>query len=354
MWQISTASFQMSVYNVCEVIFMAKASKEIVQAAVIGFGLPALILLLVLAAFLPKGEMKPTVTQQPTQQTETQGSITAVPSYRITVLADGETLELDLEEYVMGVLLAEMPASFHEEALKAQAVAARTYALKTCQDGKKHSGAICDSPLCCQGYMSQEAYLLRGWKEKYVLRVRQAVEETRGQVLLYENKLIRATYFSCSGGATESAVAVWGRDYPYLQSVKSPGEEETVYYTDTVSFTLDGFQDALGIRLDGTPETWFGSITYTSGGGIDTMYIGDIPYRGTTLRALLGLRSTVFQVIVSESGILFETRGFGHRVGMSQYGADAMAQSGADYGEILHHYYQGTELSDFGTIVKPG
>ena len=272
-------------------------------------------------------------------------------TYFISVWMDGEIFRLDLEEYVMGVLLAEMPASFHEEALKAQAVAARTYALKTCLDGKKHEGAICTSSDCCQGYMSQEAYLLRGWNEKYVLRVRNAVYDTIGEVLVYENRLIRATYFSCSGGATESAVAVWGREYPYLQSVKSPGEEETVYYTDTKAFTPDEFQQALGVVLEGRPETWFGTITYTSGGGIDTMYIGSVPYKGTTLRALLGLRSTNFQIVVSDACLLFETKGFGHRVGMSQYGADAMAEEGNHYRQILCHYYQGTELAQAGEFL---
>ena len=323
---------------------MARAKMEMVQAAVIGFGLPGLILLIVLAVILPPGTQYATEPSAPAEQLHTQGTTMPLQDQRISLLIDGESLQLPLEEYVAGVLLAEIPASFHEEALKAQAVAARTYAMKTCQDGKKHGGAICASADCCQGYMSPEAYLLRGWNEKYVLRVQKAVEQTRGQVLFYEGRLIRATYFSCSGGATESAVAVWGREYPYLQSVKSPGEEETVYYTDTKSFTPDSFLEALGIVLTGSPASWFGSITYTEGGGIDQITIGGVEYKGTTLRTLLGLRSTVFRVVVSDEQILFETKGFGHRVGMSQYGADAMAQEGKDYEKILLHYYQGTQI----------
>lgn len=325
---------------------MARAKEEMVQAAVIGFGLPTLILLLMLAIFLPKQEQHPTQPITTMQQVHTEEIENPTKLWKLSVLLDGQAYEMELEAYVAGVILAEMPASFHEEALKAQAVAARTYALKTCLDGKKHNGAICTNSECCQGYMSPEAYLLRGWNEQYVLRVRKAVEDTRGEVLTYDGRLIRATYFSCSGGATESAVAVWGREYPYLQSVKSPGEEETVYYTDTKCFTLDEFQDALGVRLEGGAETWFGNISYTSGGGIDIMYIGDVAYKGTTLRALLGLRSTVFQVIVSQDAILFETKGFGHRVGMSQYGADAMGEAGSGYLQILLHYYQGTEVFD--------
>ena len=328
---------------------MARASKELLQAAVMGFGIPAVLLLLALMIFTPKQSEAsvPSTSQPETGTVQTQPSQVQPSALQIGLVIDGETQQIDLEEYVLGVVLSEMPASFEPEALKAQAVAARTYALKTCLDGKKHAGAVCASHSCCQGYMTPEDYLQRGWKEKYVERVRQAVAETAGQVLTYEGELIRATYFSCSGGVTEAAVAVWGRDYPYLQSVESPGEEETVYYTDLKNFTPEDFQDALGVALSGSPETWFGGITYTAGGGIETMQIGGVTYRGTTLRSLLGLRSTVFQVVVSAQTITFETKGYGHRVGMSQYGADAMAAEGCSYAQILAHYYQGTQLTDY-------
>lgn len=326
---------------------MARASKEIFQAAVMGFCIPALLLIAILFSFA--GKQKPeSVPQETNSLPATTQSSTQLPALvRLDLLVDGERVSIDLEEYVVGVVLSEMPASFEIEALKAQAVAARTYALKTSTDGKKHAGAVCTSHTCCQGYMTEEDYLQRGWKEKYVERVRRAVAETAGEVLIYEGKLIRATYFSCSGGTTEAAVAVWGRDYPYLQSVESPGEEETVYYTDSKTFSLEDFQEQLGVALSGSPETWFGNITYTTGGGIESMQIGGVAYRGTTLRSLLGLRSTVFRVVVSETAICFETHGYGHRVGMSQYGADAMALEGSTYTEILAHYYQGTELTNY-------
>ncbi len=330
---------------------MKRASKEVLQAAVIGFGIPALLLLTAIALYLPgkEGPSIPTGTSGSTAPS-TQLPAPVVPAVQIPLLIDGEREYIDLEEYVLGVVLSEMPASFQMEALKAQAVAARTYALSTCHRGTKHDGAICDSSSCCQGYMTAEDYLQRGWKEKYVDRVRRAVAETAGQVLVYEEQLIRAAYFSCSGGATESAQAVWGRDYPYLQSVESPGEEETVYYTHSKHYSLVEFQEKLGVVLAGRPETWFGNIAYTTGGGISTLEIGGVAYKGTTLRSLLGLRSTVFQVVVSEDMITFETRGYGHRVGMSQYGADAMASQGSTYEAILAHYYRGTELADFGAM----
>lgn len=326
---------------------MASASKEILQAAVMGFGIPVLLLAALLLYLPGNSNTESPSTDGPATIFTTQPKPDSPSELQIDLLLDGESFTMDLEEYVVGVVLSEMPASFEMEALKAQAVAARTYALKTSTDRKKHAGAVCASPGCCQGYMSEEDYLLRGWKEKYVTRVRSAVYETAGQVLMYDGKLIRATYFSCSGGITESAVAVWGREYPYLQSVLSPGEEETVYYTDTMTLSLEDFQEKLGVVLTESPQEWFGNISYTSGGGIDAMQIGGVTYRGTTLRSLLGLRSTVFQVVVNETCILFETRGYGHRVGMSQYGADAMALKGKTYEQILAHYYQGTQLVDY-------
>ena len=171
------------------------------------------------------------------------------------------------------------------------------------------------------------------------------------QVLTYENALIEATYFSCSGGSTEDAVAVWGNAYPYLKAVDSPGEEHAAHYTDTVTFTPLQFQSALGVILSGTPENWFGPVTYTEGGGVDTMQIGKTIYKGTELRQKLSLRSTAFTVSVGEY-ITITTEGDGHRVGMSQYGADAMAAAGKDYREILAHYYPGTELCALDTVVN--
>ncbi len=326
---------------------MAKASKEIVQAAVMGFGIPSILLLLAILFCIPKQEQIPNPSTVPTvQQVATNPTEAPKGSISICVQLDDELVDMDLETYVLGVVLAEMPASFEMEALKAQAVAARTYAIMMIIEGNKHTGAVCNQSNCCQGYMTPEDYLQRGWGEKYVERVRKAVQATAAEVLTYGGMPIRATYFSCSGGCTESAVAVWGRDFPYLQAVQSPGEEETVYYSDTKTFTPESFQDTLGLMLSGSPETWFGSITFTQGGGIDTMQIGGTAYRGTTLRALLGLRSTVFTVVVSQQGITFETKGNGHRVGMSQYGADAMAAEGYTYAQILKHYYIGVELTD--------
>jgi len=250
----------------------------------------------------------------------------------------------DMEDYLVEVLLAEVPASFEEEALKAQAVAARTYTRKAWETGGKHGdGSVCTDPGCCQAWISREAYLSGGGTREGIRRMERAVQETSGEVLQYQGELIEATYFSCSGGSTEEASAVWGSDIPYLQAVLSPGEEEAAHYTDTVVFTPQQFRQRLDARLEGPTDGWFGKITYTDGGGVETVIIGGEVWSGTQLRRLLGLNSTKFKIAVEEN-IVITTLGYGHRVGMSQYGADAMAVAGYDYLRILDHYYPGTNL----------
>lgn len=267
------------------------------------------------------------------------------------LLEDGTVGHMELDAYLTGVLLKELPANFEEQAKMAQAVVARTYALRTVERGIKHSPpAICTKSRCCQAYISVEEYLASGGSMEAVISARLAVENTAGWVLTYEGKLIDATYFSCSGGKTEDALAVWGSDIPYLQSVESPGEEHASHYTDTVSYTSEAFQQALGVTLPGRANSWFGEMTYTQGGGVDTVVIGGSTYKGTTLRTLLGLRSTAFTLTATADSVVITTKGFGHRVGMSQYGADAMAAAGSSWEEILKHYYRGAEIDKRGDL----
>ena len=252
-------------------------------------------------------------------------------------------VELSLTDYLTGVLIGEMPGSFHTEAKKAQAVVARTYALRRIGGTDKHPGAVCTDSSCCQGYVDPNTFA----DSETVELARQAVIATEGMVLAYGGELIDATYFSCSGGQTEDAVAVWGSDVPYLQSVESPGEEIAAHYTDTVSFTKAQLEDTLGITLTGSAKRWIGAETYTEGGGVASIVIGGKRYKGTELRSLLALRSTSFSVTADEKGLTFTTKGYGHRVGMSQYGAQAMALSGSGFEKILTHYYQGAALTQW-------
>lgn len=306
--------------------------KQVIAAFLLGLALPLGIQLLVTP------EPQPSAQTEPEQQT---------PVW-IDVLQDGQAVEMELEAYITGVVLAEMPADFQIEALKAQAVVARTYAKKRMDQGSKHEPwAVCTESACCQGYRSEADYLSGGGTEEALEKVALAVAETSGLVLTYDGELIDATYFSCSGGSTEAAMEVWGADVPYLQAVESPGEESAVHYTDQVVFTLEEFSQLTGCT--GAPENWLGRVSYTQGGGVDTLELCGAEFQGTELRALLGLMSTDFTIEIGTDTVTITTQGFGHRVGMSQYGAQAMAQQGSTFDEILAHYYTGTILSTKGT-----
>ena len=278
-------------------------------------------------------EFRPIDPQQPTNRV------------RLTMRlrqGDGTVTEMDMDEYLVGVILAEMPSTFGAEAKKAQAVAARTFARKAYVTGGKHKdSSVCNEPGCCQAYLTQSEYLALGGSQEAIDQAEAAVAATSGLVLMYQGKLIEATYFSCSGGSTEDAVAVWGTDYPYLRAVDSPGEEYAVHYEDEVQFTKSELEGKLGISLT---ANWVGSTTYTAGGGVDSITLGGKTFTGKQLRSLLGLRSTAFAIEPTSEGARIRTKGFGHRVGMSQYGADAMAMGGSTYAEILTYYYQGATL----------
>ena len=251
----------------------------------------------------------------------------------------GEKVEkMTLSSYLVGVVSAEMPHSFPMEALKAQAVAARTFTLKCRAGGKHTNGDVCTDSSCCQA-----------WTEELSPHAVEAVLSTDGIVLTYGEELIDATYFSCSGGRTEAAVAVWGSDVPYLQAVDSPGEEEAPRFRETVELSPEAFAARLQslrpeLSLRGSPIKWFGEIRYTVGTGIDMVQIGGAEFKGTELRKLFGLRSTNMRFCVTDEGITVSTLGYGHRVGLSQYGAKAMAEQEQDYTRILCHYYQKAEI----------
>lgn len=266
----------------------------------------------------------------------------------ITVLVDGIRVPMLLHDYLTGVLLGEIPASFSGEACKAQAVAARTFTLRILATGK-HDGAICTKSSCCQAYVSKQAFLEKnqGTGQEIIEAMSQAVSGTDGLVLEYNGFLIDAVFFSCSGGKTEAAVEVWGSDVPYLQSVESPGEEDALPYTDEKRVSRTEFcQTLLSLRpeADFSGSDWVGDVRYTQGGGVAEITLGGAVFTGLELRSAFSLRSTSFTLRFTEEDAVFLTKGFGHRVGMSQYGANAMAQNGSSFAEILAYYYQGTEL----------
>lgn len=312
--------------------------RDLAGAFFVGMVIPYLI---VNCAFLMELRNK---VQTEIQQTEPAPEL--VPAgITVCIGEESDRVSMDMEQYLVGVVLAEMPASFEPEALKAQAVAARTYTSKAIQTGGKHGdGSLCVESTCCQAYMDEETFLSRGGTQTDLNKVRKAVWSTAGQVMIYEGALIEATYFSCSGGRTENAVEVWGTEYPYLVSVESPGEEEAAYYREEVLFSPEEMALLLNRELTGPVKDWFEQVVYTEGGSVSAAVICGKTYTGTQLRSILGLRSAAFSVDILDETICITTKGYGHRVGLSQYGADAMAVKGSGYEEILAHYYPGTEI----------
>lgn len=311
---------------------MKSWARDYLFSIVVGLVLPGVLLLGALA-FSANKRYYPDVPPETTVE-----SAAAVSLPALVRLGQEAPVSMDMDCYLLGVLLGEMPAEFETDALMAQAVAARTFARKAWETGGKHGdGSVCDDPACCQAYLSPEAYLSQGGREAAVEKFRAAVNGTSGYVLYYDGKLIEATYFSSSGGFTEDAAAVWGGEFPYLKAVSSPEEVRE----ETVSYSYPALESLLGVNTAGDSDI---QITRTAGMGVDQARLWGVSFSGIQLRKTLGLRSTYFTVQDTGSALEITTRGFGHRVGMSQYGADAMAVSGSSWREILTHYYPGTEL----------
>ncbi len=280
----------------------------------------------------------------------------------VTLYRDGKVETLPLSEYLEGVVAAEMPALFPEEALKAQAVAARTYTMKklVSTPDKSHNGAaLCDNPSHCKAYkpVSTVAASWSDKSEEYTAKIRRAVSETDGEILLYNGEPISAVFHSTSSGVTENAKDVWGGDAPYLVSVKSEGEEESPHYEEEKEFEPDEFRKIfLGkytkAVFDVNPENWVTNISRSTAGGIKTLSVGGVSVKGSEVRGLFGLNSTNFTLLYDNGKMKFKTRGYGHGVGMSQYGARAKALEGEKYEEILKSYYTGVELGKINQKVS--
>lgn len=269
----------------------------------------------------------------------------------IRVKTASAVLEMPEEEYLTCVVLSECLPSFAIETMKAQAVAARTFAAKTAQSGKHDDADVCADFACCQAYRSKAELSERFGSdfEAYWEKALSAVRATKGEKLYYNGALIDAVYYSCSGGRSEAAVAVWGSDVPYLQSVESPGEEDCSKFESVISMPIAAFREKLSqsgkaVKFSLFPQDWIGNTVRSEGGGIQTITLAGAEFTGTEVRKLFALPSTNARISVQGGEIVFDTLGYGHRVGMSQYGAEAMANAGSNYREILQHYYSGVEI----------
>ena len=271
-------------------------------------------------------------------------------------LGEGEVLTLPMDQYLWRVVAAEMPASFEPEALKAQAVAARTYTLsKLGRTSSSHPDAdVCTDITCCQAYLDpdQAAANWGDGADTYTAKIAAAVADTDGLAALYDGQPIQAVFFSSAAGRTVDAVEVWGNSVPYLTGVDSPEGEEVPNYRTTVTVPLEEFRQTIAAQypqadLSGDPAGWFQNLVPNSAGGVDTVEVGGVAVAGTALRALFDLRSASFTVTAGAEGVVFSVTGSGHGVGMSQYGANALAKEGKTFEEILKWYYTGIDVAPY-------
>ncbi|WP_332691967.1 stage II sporulation protein D [Halalkalibacter lacteus] len=276
----------------------------------------------------------------------------AVAIYRTQV---EEIEEVPLEQYVMGVVASEMHANFEMEALKAQALTARTYMVKNIlqpHDVQLPEGAMVTDTVTHQVYKN-EAELREQWGadfEMNMARIQEAVLATQGQVLTFEGEPIDAMFFSTSNGYTENSEDYWGDAYPYLRSVESPWDQSSPRFSGEKVVSLSEFQEKLGVTMpeDGS----VGSIVErTDGGRVAKVVINGTELTGRDVRDKLALDSSDFQWQRQGDQISIQTKGWGHGVGMSQFGADGMAKEGKDYKAIVNHYYQGIEIQGLDPYV---
>ena len=270
---------------------------------------------------------------------------------------DNSIEEIGLDEYLYGVVSAEMPVDFELEALKAQAIVARTYTIyKITQNESKHGDAhICDSSACCQAWILKEDRLARWEQEKGEEnwnKIVLAVNDTKGKIITYENEPINAFFHSNSGGTTEVPLNVWGgQGYPYLQVVQTSGEDTYTQYNSEVILSKEDFINKIkekhsDFEIDFSKENEISILEYTESGRVKTIKIGNLNLSGVEVRTILGLKSANFTVTIDENNIKFSVIGYGHGVGMSQTGADSLAKQGKTCDEIIKHYYVGVEITN--------
>ncbi len=308
----------------------------------------AAVIIFVCMVLFPLFSMKSTASEGSLKNGSTYETSNG-KAFRIYMTDSKKISEITAEDYVTGVVLAEMPAEYEPEALKAQAVVAYTYALYKSELRKDEAYDITDSHETDQAFLSKEQAEARFGEAygKYLEKVSSAVKEVLGQALTYNGSPILAACHSVSGGRTESAESVWGGSYPYLCPVESAGDLLSPDYLSEATFSAEELRSALsglGIAFDGDEAKWFGGVERTESGYVSSVDICGTSVGGSSLRRALGLRSTAFDCSYDDGKFVFTVRGYGHGVGMSQYGAQFMALQGSDYKEILNWYYKDCRL----------
>lgn len=276
---------------------------------------------------------------------------------------EDKTIKMNLEEYVMGVVSAEMPASFDIEALKAQAVAARTFALSKilnkCMQAK--GGDICDSTHC-QVYMNINERV-KTWdsakSKEYLEKVKKAIKDTENLVITCNNEIIKSPqYFAVSSGKTENSWEVFASKEPYLVSVDSPGEEQAPKFTSVIDIKVKDFIFKVNNNIKDAKlstsnlKSAVKILNRSEGGAVKEIKLGNKVISGVQFRMLFGLNSANFTINYGKDSISISCKGYGHGVGMSQWGANSMAKTGKNYIEIIKHYYSGTEVKNLQNYIN--
>jgi len=306
----------------------------------------------------PSGILEPSADEEPAASAE--AGVESDENLMLTVQIQGQAREISMHDYLVGTVAAEMPVSFEKEALKAQAVAARTYALYKLRAAPSEShpdAGLCDNPACCQAYKTYET-LAEQWGAAYeenLATIIEAVAGTDGVCIVYEDAPILAAFHAASSGRTEASADIWG-DLPYLQSVQTFETEASVpnFYT-SVAMTYEEFRVTIleaypEAALDGLPAEWITGIVRSDTGRILSLSVGGVSLTGPAFRSLFALRSTAITVTLQEEGLILEVEGYGHGVGMSQYGANELARLGFSYEAILKWYYSGVSLASMDSL----
>ena len=291
--------------------------------------------------------------EEETEITEEEPTENVNSTVKVMNASSKNITEMSLREYLIGVVAVEVNPAYHEEAIKAQVVAAHTKLeyTKLHKTDNLEDADITDSAATHQGYLTDDEQKEK-WGENYKTyreKLEKCVDAVINVILVYENEPINAVFHAISNGQTENATDVWGGNYPYLVSVQSAGDKLSPAYKSEVTVTSDEFKKKTtenGASLGDEPTKWVEKITNTDTGMVKEIIIGGKSFKGTEIRSIFGLKSSTFAVKYNDGNFVFTVCGYGHGVGMSQYGADYMARQGFSYDEILGHYYTNTKMQN--------
>ncbi len=311
------------------------------------------LVIVVLPVILTIGIYKDDIFQEKIVQTKITNSM----NVKIYNTKEDKVEDMDIEQYLYNVVASEMPASFDEEALKAQAIAARSYVFHKMENGgdriPQHKGAVvCTDHKHCQEYLDTntiEKLHNEKWMSESWPKIKKAVDDTRGMVLTFEKKTIQPLYHSTSGGKTENSEEVFSSSLPYLKSVESPYEEESPKFRANMKISKTDFINkfkGVGIVLSDNIGEDINIMSRSEGGSVKEIRVGNKVVKGSEVRSILGLNSSDFDIKVDGDLVNILTKGYGHGVGMSQWGANGMARKGYKYDEILKHYFKGVSIEN--------